>query len=91
LSQSFSVSTEPSYRDKIPEPYNLCEADCLPNHPAANAAQIRMSIDDDAKEVEHFALVPIGGSPHIADRLNVRISSCKKFKNNLVFMNIELR
>ena len=51
-------------------------------------AQIGMLIENYTIEIESFTLVPVGGSPHSANRLNVQIVFCAKgFENNLVLVN----
>ena len=50
--------------------------------------QIGMFIENDTIEIESFALVPVGGSPHSTDRLNMKIVFCSKgFENNFVFVD----
>src|ERR1700754_3768766 len=51
----------------------LAQRVSLPIVRQQNAAQIRMSVEDDAKQIKRLALVPIRGAPHAGNGRHVRV------------------
>src|SRR6185503_3368483 len=42
-----------------------------------DAAEVRMVLEGHAQEVEHLALLPVGGAPHVRDRRNDRVVAAR--------------